>query len=243
MEYPESDGLPMAETPLHGDEMTDLKVRFRTWLGARAYVGCNMLMYPVEGDPTVRFAPDVFVALGAPPGKRRVWKVWEEGHGPDLVIEVSSRGTWLEDAGNKKAFCAALGVREYVLYDPEREYLNPPLQVYRLEGAAYLPVWPAAGTRVASSLLPLDYELDAEGLLELYDRQSGDRLLRPDDVRVAREPAEARATQAEALATQAEARASEAQARAGEERRARLALEEELRRLRAEIEARRARGE
>ena len=48
-----------------------------------------------------------------------------------MVFEITSRGTRLEDLGTKRALYAMLGVREYFLYDPLGEYLQPPLQGYR----------------------------------------------------------------------------------------------------------------
>jgi Uma2 family endonuclease len=195
--------------------MTDLIEMFRGFFESRddVVVAGNLLIYPKEGDPSVRFAPDVFVVLGVPAGRRRVWKTWKEGAAPDLVIEVSSRETWIEDQGNKKFLCAALGVREYILYDPEREYLNPPLQVYRLVEGEYEPVRPGTDGRVPSQVIDVDYGLGEGGLIELFDRSTGRRLLRPAEVRGARAAAEARASKAE----------------------------DEVRRLRAELEALRRR--
>lgn len=51
-----------------------------------------------------------------------IYKLWEEGgRVPVFVMEVSSRKTWLEDIGNKKALCARLGVADYFLFDPEED--------------------------------------------------------------------------------------------------------------------------
>lgn len=61
----------------------------------------------------------MFVVFGVPKRQRRVYKLWEEGARPAFVLELSSRGTWVEDAGNKKALCARFGVQEYFLFDPE----------------------------------------------------------------------------------------------------------------------------
>ena len=67
IEYPSSDGKPMAETPVHRDVMIDalqiLKRRFAD--RSDVYVSGDMLMYYEEGNPRKSVAPDVFVVLGA----------------------------------------------------------------------------------------------------------------------------------------------------------------------------------
>src|SRR5437667_3513338 len=116
IEYPETDGEPMAETELHARLMMDL--RFALWQHFRhdpqVYVGIDMLMYYVEGDPRQSKTPDVFIILGvSKEPMRRTWKVWVEGKAPDVVFEISSRGTWKEDMYEKWQLYARLGVREY----------------------------------------------------------------------------------------------------------------------------------
>jgi Uma2 family endonuclease len=181
--YPESDGKPMAETPLHRDEMHDLIFRLRRHLrhDPGAYVSGNMMVYYEQGNPAAVFSPDVFVALGAGDRRRRIYKLWEEACGPTVVFEVSSRGTSLEDEGNKKVLCARLGVREYWLYDPEAEYLDPPLQGWQLSALGYVSIRPQADGFLPSRVLGVQLAL-REGLVELYDASSGDRLLRADEL-------------------------------------------------------------
>jgi Uma2 family endonuclease len=68
--------------------------------------------------------------LPAPPGP--LPKLWEEQQVPAFVLEVTSGASRIEDKGPKKGLCAELGVREYFMFDPEADYLKPPLQGYRL---------------------------------------------------------------------------------------------------------------
>ena len=68
---------------------------------------------------------------------RTNYKVWEEGKGPDFVLEVASPGTWREDVGPKRGVYAGLGVKEYWLYDPTGEHLTPALRGYRLADGVY----------------------------------------------------------------------------------------------------------
>ena len=81
IDYPESDGRPMAETPWRMQAMFDaigsLKEYFRD--RSEVYVGGNTMMYYAEGDPRC-VSSDVFVALGvAKLPERRVWRTWTEG--------------------------------------------------------------------------------------------------------------------------------------------------------------------
>ena len=222
-DYPESDGKPMAETDLHLEEMLALiailQDRYRD--APEVYVAGNNFIYFDEGNPGARLSPDVYVVFGAPKRLRRTYKLWEESRAPAFVLEVSSRQTWPEDEGNKKAICARLGVAEYFLYDPEGDYLEPPLQGFRLEKRAYLPLPMDNEGRLFSQALGLKLRLD-NGRLQLIEAASGERLLRPQDAYAARREAEARATAAEQAARR--------------EEEARLTAEAELARLRAELE-------
>jgi Uma2 family endonuclease len=191
--YPESDGKPMAETDLHWDETVELTLRLKARYAAdpRVYIASDLFIYFEEGNPRAAVAPDVFVVFGVPKGQRRIYKLWEEGAVPAAVIEVTSRKTRREDLRVKMATYARLGVGEYFLYDPEAEYLRPPLQGHRLVGGTWqaIAALDAEGT-LASAALGLDLRLEA-GLLELYDAASGDRLPRLAEQKAAAEAAEA----------------------------------------------------
>jgi hypothetical protein len=178
-----------------------------------------MLCYYEEGNPAACVAPDVFVVQGVAKGERRTYKLWEEGQPPTVVFEITSRGSRLEDLGTKRALYAMLGVQEYFLYDPLSEYLRPPLQGYRLREGEYERVLPGDQGELASQALSLELRVE-EGQLRVVNPATGERLLTPAEVQVARR-AEATARQA------AEARAALA--------------ESELERLRAELA--RLRGE
>jgi Uma2 family endonuclease len=214
--YPESDGKPMAETPLHRDEMYELIFRLRQHYAADpgVYVSGNMMMYYEQGNPAACFSPDVFVAKGAGNSERRVYRLWVEASGPTVVFEVSSRSTSLEDEGNKKVLCQRLGVQEYWLYDPEGEYLAPRLQGYRLKAWHYLPIAAEPDGALVSDALGLRLDL-VDGLLTVRDRTTGNKLLRSGELEVAR------------LAAVHEALAAEAEV---------ARLSEELARLRSEYE-------
>ena len=138
VEYPTSDGKPIAETDLHFDRLTDaaqcLKLRYAD--APNVYVGANMLVYDEPGNPRRRLAPDVFVVFGVPNRRRDLLKIWEEKP-PSFVLEITSKSTRREDMTTKRRRYAAWGVAEYFLYDPRAEYLEPPLQALALREGAY----------------------------------------------------------------------------------------------------------
>ena len=142
--YPESDGKPMAETPIHWHAAVDFAHPLMDRYADRpdAYVGSDMLMYWQEGDPAKRVSPDVFVAFG-PNNEpaRRIWKVWAEGKAADFVLEVTSRSTRRRDEGFKAELYERLKVVEYWQFDPTQDYLRPSLKGRRLgPDGAYEPI-------------------------------------------------------------------------------------------------------
>ncbi|MEW6281056.1 MAG: Uma2 family endonuclease [Candidatus Eremiobacterota bacterium] len=169
IDYPTSDGLPMAETDTHRDQMIDLIHGLRNFFAGRrdVYVSGNLLMYYVKGDKRKHRSPDVLVTLGIPGGSRDCYQVWEEGKAPDLIFEITSRSTESEDRGEKKGVYEFLGVREYVLFDPLGEYLRPNPSLFRLKKGSFVPV-------VGKPL-----QLETLGL-ELVVRDGRLRLRRPD---------------------------------------------------------------
>src|SRR5262249_9818679 len=154
-----------AETPQHRDNMGYLIEMLRIWFAheAMVYISGNMFVYYVPGDRLRHVAPDVFVVIGirgnTTPIRRR-YLVWEEGKAPDLVIEVTSPSTSEEDLEDKfRIYRDILHVREYFLFDPNEEYLDPSLQGYRLQKGKYAPIKPVEG-RLPSEVLGLHLERD-----------------------------------------------------------------------------------
>ena len=103
----------------------------------------------------------------------------------------------MEDLGTKRALYAMLGVREYFLYDPLGEYLQPPLQGYRLQEGEYQRLPPEGEGRLTSQALGMELRVE-EGRLRLVNPATGERLLTPSEALMARRVADARASQAEA---------------------------------------------
>ena len=211
--YPESDGKPMAETPVHIDALIYLREALKDYFrdNPQVYVAGNMLLYYEEGNPSSCVAPDVFVVRGVTKHERRTYKLWEEEQPPTVIFEITSRSTRLEDVGTKRALYAMLEVQEYFLYDPLGEYLRPPFQGYRLEGGEYQRLLPASEGRFVSRALGLELHLEA-GQLRVVQPATGERLLSPAEAQEARRAAEARVIQETARRQAAESRAAQAEA-------------------------------
>jgi len=178
IKYPESDGKPMGETGVHVDVMLAVLAMLRRHYSGndRVAVLANMFLYYEEGDPRKVVCPDVFVTLNVPRNTiRRTFKVWEEGKGPDLVIEITSKKTRKEDLHKKfDLYRDVLGVREYFLFDPLEEYLEPSLQGFRLTEGRYDPIaWAGAG--LFSEVLGLRLERD-EMDLRFFNPATGRRI-------------------------------------------------------------------
>ncbi|HEX2037202.1 MAG TPA: Uma2 family endonuclease [Chloroflexota bacterium] len=266
--YPDADGKPLGETEAHVECLLSARHSLREHFRDRpeVYVGADLFVYYREGDPRRVVAPDVFVVRGVSPGKRRIYLTWEEGRPPDWVLEVTSRSSRREDLVTKRNLYARLGVQEYFLFDPLKEYLVPPLQGYRLADGAYEPLPPLADGGVFSDFLGLELHphfvemplpvgrgrrramLPRSAELRLYDPRGGRWLSTLSDMETSRQEAAVRAREVEVrLAAEAAARhAAEARAAAEAARRreaeARAAAEAAARRG-AEAELARLRAE
>ncbi|HEX9001565.1 MAG TPA: Uma2 family endonuclease [Blastocatellia bacterium] len=181
IDYPESDGKPMAETDKHRDLISALIEALKGHFAndPQVYVSGNLLLYYVKGNPAKCVAPDVFVVRGVPKGDRRIYKLWEEGVPPGIVIEVSSRKTWREDWYTKLRLYEKLGVREYFIFDPEYDSLPEPLIGWWLEDGEYVPVDVAEG-KIKSEVLRLEL-VDTGETLRLLDPQTGQYLQTPTE--------------------------------------------------------------
>ena len=163
-DYPSTDGRPMSDANFHAPVIHYGKYALpHHYQGKReVYIGGDLLIYLDSGNRRLRVSPDLFAAFGSPPGKREVYKVWEEPGGtPQFVLEVASRGTVRYDRTKKKDLHASLGVQECWLFDPRAQYLVPPLQGFHLVDGAYRPLPPGASVQggacsVRSKVLGLD---------------------------------------------------------------------------------------
>ena len=180
IEYPSSDGEPIAENKWQYVAITDTVSVLENHFLDRpdVYVGGDMLMYYRMNDNQTQVAPDVFVVIGAA-GKhfRDSWIVWREGKAPDFVMEVASPSTWRRDAGEKRNIYAGMGVTEYWRFDPTGEHFTPQLVGERLSDGEYrqIPLEETEGDGIIrghSAILGLDICIRPGLELRLYDPES-----------------------------------------------------------------------
>lgn len=127
IEYPDSDGLPMADNTLQYEWIVTIKGGLDAIFldNPDVFVAGDLLWYPVEGQPTIRSAPDVMAAIGRPKGYRGSYRQWEEGNlAPQVVFEILSPGNRHRDMIRKFEFYRRYGVEEYYLYDPDNGPLD-----------------------------------------------------------------------------------------------------------------------
>ena len=229
IEYPSSDGAPLAESYFQLIPLVYAFDALRRHYAHRddVFVVADMLIYYNEGTMD-SVAPDVFVVLGAENRPRHSYQLWQEPKGPDFVLEITSASTQDKDQGPKRETYRRLGVREYWQYDPTGDYLRPPLQGLELIGGRYqrLPAEKLAdGTlRLQSEVLGLEVRQEAEGL-RLYDPVTRSYLLSSDEEQQGRLLEAAARRQAEAAQSRAEAAQSQAEARLHDEAAARRQAE------------------
>ena len=105
---------------------------------------------------------------------RENYLVWKEGKAPDFVVELTSKSTKQEDQKKKfEIYRDILRVSEYFLFDPTEDYLDPPIQGFRLASGDYVSIEPIAG-RLPSEILGLHLERDGQKL-RLFDPAKGER--------------------------------------------------------------------
>ncbi len=131
--YPESDGKPMADNSKQFEWITMLAGNLRALYDDRpdVFVCGDQNWFPVEGDPSIVCAPDVYVVFGRPKGYRGSYKQWEEDNIPmTVVFEVLSPSNSPMEMADKLVFYEDYGVEEYYLIDP----LKNSLAIYLRQG-------------------------------------------------------------------------------------------------------------
>ncbi|MDX2240599.1 MAG: Uma2 family endonuclease [Leptolyngbyaceae cyanobacterium bins.302] len=233
IQYPDSDGQPMADNTKQFEAIVYIK-KGCDWLflnDSNVFVAGDLLWYPVEGDNKLRQAPDAMVVFGRPKGDRGSYQQWKEGNiPPQVVFEVISPGNTIAEMTRKFHFYQRYGVEEYYLYDPDRFSLAGFMRHHdSLEEIEAMEGW-------ISPRLKIRFSLGDEGQLLLY---------RPDDqpfetyeqIADRAEQERARAEQERARAEQERARAEQERARAEQERARSEAAEQEIERLKAQLRA------
>ena len=215
--YPCSDGRPMADNVWQSRAILratgDLEVAH-----PEALAVMDILVYPEEGNPRNRIAPDVLVAFGVGTHSRSSYLVWEEGKPPDWVLEVASPSTASKDLDFKRRAYAAMGVPEYWLFDPKGDVFpagQPQLQGLALSDGGYARLAPRLADGLAmirSSVLGLDLRVEGE-FIRMRDPATRKDILHQGEFKVLAEREAARRKGAEA---RAEREAERAQREAAE---------------------------
>jgi Uma2 family endonuclease len=227
IEYPESDGEPMADNTKQFRWIVVLFNNLADLFGEvlDVFVGGNLIWYPIEGQPETKAAPDVFVVFGRPKGDRRSYKQWEEGNVPmTVVFEILSPTNTGEEMVDKFAFYEEYGVEEYCIYNPDTNRLH----IYVRRGDVLVRV-----RQVRDFVSPrLGICFDLSGPEMVVRRSDGQPFLTFEQLQAARKEEQRQRLLAEQRADQAEQRAGQA-----EERAARLAeLSRKVRRQQASAE-------
>ena len=199
--YPDSEGLPISDNTKQFRWMVTIKEDIELIYAQNpdVFVAGDLLWYPVEGNNTIRQAPDVMVAFGRPKGDRGSYQQWrEDGVVPQVVFEILSPGNRLGEMHRKLRFYEQYGVSEYYLYDPDRLDFTGWMRIEdRLEsisqGEGSANEQPTDWT---SPLLGIRFKLEPDGLV-IY-RPDGQTFSSFIDLDLRRQEAEQRA---ERLAT------------------------------------------
>jgi Uma2 family endonuclease len=125
--YPDSDGQPMADNTKQFRWIVVIEQNLELLFADRpdVFVAGDLLWYPIEGNNTLRVAPDVMVAFGRPKGDRGSYQQWREDNiAPQVVFEILSPGNTRREMERKLLFYQNYGVAEYYLYNPDGNELD-----------------------------------------------------------------------------------------------------------------------
>ena len=121
--YPDSDGNPIADNTKQFRWIVTIKENIELLFAEdpNVFIAGDLLWYPVEGNNTIRSAPDTMVVFGRPKGDRGSYQQWKEDNlPPQVVFEILSPGNRMGEMERKRQFYERYGVEEYYIYDPDR---------------------------------------------------------------------------------------------------------------------------
>jgi len=216
---------------------------YTSWNIDRKFVACaNVGIY---GDPpTVPIVPDVLLSMDVKPAeniwkkKHRCYMIDVFGKPPEVVIEVVSNNVGKERTSKFKTY-ASLGIKYYVIFDPEGHIFKTNLHAYQLISGKYVAFpWKQVQKKgIWFSDLQLGMKTQ-KGLYQSFElewlvwfNQEGEVLLAGEQkARIEQKRADAEAKRAKAEAERANTEAERAKAEAKradqEARRAQAALQE-----------------
>ncbi len=196
--YPDCDGQPMSDNTLQFSWIVKIKENLEILFAKNpdVFLAGDLLWYPVEGNNSIRRAPDTMVVFGRPKGYRGSYQQWlEDNISPQVVFEILSPGNRLAEMAAKFEFYDRYGAEEYYIYDPDRvDFTGWLRQAGRLQGITDISGW-------VSPRLGVRFELQEE--LEIYT-PAGELFLSPLEIAQKAEAAQQKAVRQRARATVAE---------------------------------------
>jgi Uma2 family endonuclease len=204
--YPDSDGQPMADNTKQFRWIVTIKENLDLLFATdpNVFVAGDLLWYPVEGENTIRTAPDAMVVFGRPKGDRGSYQQWKEDNiPPQVVFEILSPGNRMGEMERKRQFYDRYGVAEYYIYDPDRLDFNG----WMRSGDRLVPI--EAIEDWVSVRLGIRFVLSAGEELIIY-RPDGEKFIGFGELDELRRSQQQRADNAELRADNAELRADNA---------------------------------
>ncbi len=196
---------------------------YSSWRAERPFVAdVNVGIFTTTREPPI--VPDMFLSLDVELAEdwwakeHRSYFIWEFGKPPDVVVEIVSNKEGRE-TGKKLQIYARMGVRYYVIYDPQLLVQAQALQVYELHVGEYLmrPDYLLPKVGLELTLWDGEFEAKHEQWLRWCELDGGlipTGAERAQQERVRAEQEHARAEQEHARAEQEHARAEQEHARA-----------------------------
>jgi Uma2 family endonuclease len=230
--YPDSDGQPMADNTKQYRWIVMIKENLEIFLADNldVFIAGDLLWYPIEGNNTTRFAPDVMVVFGRPRGDRGSYQQWKEQNiPPQVVFEIMSPGNTKREMQDKCDFYQTHGVEEFYVYDPDRLRMSGWIrQSGKLLPIANLEGWISPRLTIRFTQI--------NGSLEIH-RPDGRRFLSSLELEERAKAAETEAQVERDRADQEQARADQEQVRADQEQARADRLTAQLRALGIEPES------
>lgn len=235
--YPESDGMPMAESTVQYKSLTNIEgnvsILYRD--DPNVFVAADLFWYPLEGYNDIKYAPDIMVVFGRSKKDRGSYKQWEEDNiAPQVIFEIWSPGNTQESKEKKFKFYDLYGVEEYYTYDPNKGEMEGWLRKDgSLQKISKLDGWrsPRLGIQFRLKQGP-----NGRKRMQLYYPDGRPFLSRIEEFE-AREAAEAKAQVAETKTQIAETKAQASETKAQTEAAARAEAEAEVEQTKALLKA------
>jgi len=113
--------------------------------------------------------PDVMVLTRPLPSGNDNSIALSEAGVPLFVFEVASDSTVRNDIGDKRRAYEAIGVPEYIVFDPDADSSSPAIRAWHMRGGVYVPWAPDAGGLWRSASLAVSFEA-TQPFLSVFDR-------------------------------------------------------------------------